>query len=108
MIRQTIEAVEPLDVLTPQQRDLVVELDDVELAAYRVVTDLDGDRETSLIVAPRDPRLQPGTDVAAERDSSVLWSENAGRGIGADSAAILVSSRLVPFDWDAYWAAAPG
>jgi hypothetical protein len=126
----TIEAVERLEVLTPQQRDIIdaassgrlrgdvqaarpdldfgelpeVELGDGELAAYRVVTDLGGSRETSLIVAPRDPRLQPGRGVAADRDSGVLWSETAG---GAedrpDVAEILVASRLVPFDWDAYW-----
>jgi hypothetical protein len=102
VVRQTLEAVETIDVLTAEQRNLVVEPDDVELAVYRVVTDLDGSLEMSLIVAPRDPRLQPGTDVAAEQDSGVRWSQGAGEA----RAEILVSSRLVPFDWDAYWAAA--
>jgi hypothetical protein len=32
----------------------------------------------------------------------VRWSQGAGEA----RAEILVSSRLVPFDWDAYWAAA--
>jgi hypothetical protein len=128
VIRQTIEAVETPDVLTARQRDLIdsartgrvradaeaarpdlefakgpeVKLGDVELAVYRVVTDSGRSRETSFIVAPRDPRLKPGTDVAPEGGSSVLWSE----GPGEESTEIHVTSRLVPFDWDAYWAAA--
>ena len=134
VFRQTIEAVETLEVLTPQQRDLIelartgrlraeleaarpdrdftevpeVKLGDVEVAVYRVVTDPDGERETRRIVAPHDPRLQPGTDVAAKRDSRVAWSESAGLEDCADGAEILLSSRLVPFDWDAYWAAPRG
>src|SRR4051794_37565734 len=103
VFRQTIEAVETLDVLTPDQRDLVVEADDGELAVYRLLIDLDGSVEMSLIVAPRDPRLQPGMDVAADGQSGVRWSTGPGE---EEVAEIHVSSRLVPFDWDAYWTAA--
>lgn len=119
-----------IDVLTSHQRDLVelarggqlradveaarsdrdfagipeLNLGDPKLAVYSVVTDLDGEREKRRIVAPHDPRLQPGTDVAAERDSAVVWSEPASPDDRAEGAEISVSTRLVPFDWNAYWA----